>query len=148
MDKRECGLAYSEEMERKMIDAIACSYIAMCVIHMPTNGVRVIHSEPEINRLLSGSEDASGQMHQVMWQMSAPEAREEVLFFTALDTLDQRMNQVNTISHEFMGCTGRWCRATFIVMDREKSGRIQNVIYAVRLIDAEKRHELIYQQTL
>lgn len=66
--------------------------------------------------------------------------------FVNLSTLDERMKDTNTITAEFLNYKNIWCRARFIVSEKDETGRITDVLLLFEQIDAEKRNrdKLLY----
>ena len=69
------------------------------------------------------------------------ETKESVLEFVDISTLPERMKNKTTIVHEFLGNYSGWCRERFIRVDEDSNGELWHVVYAVEVIDAEKRKE-------
>lgn len=71
---------------------------------------------------------------------------DNVMHFTNIRTLEDRMKNVSTIADEFLGTVHGWCRERFIKVDNDENGNLWHVLYCVEVIDEEKRREnrLIY----
>ncbi len=137
-----------ETIEHKIISALAGIYISMHVINLPGDSYREITSNSRINSFLSGEKLASAQLYTAMRGMTSPSHRAQVLAFTDLKTLPERLADTNIISQEFLSFDSVWCRANFIVVSCDETGRPETVIYAVQRIDEVKRRELEYQNAL
>ncbi|MCM1082395.1 MAG: ATP-binding protein [Clostridium sp.] len=70
------------------------------------------------------------------------EYRHAMRAFLDINTLQQRINNENVLTYEYLSTINGWCSATFIPSQKDKSGNVTNVIYAVRSVDTEKRKEL------
>lgn len=68
-----------------------------------------------------------------------PVSLPDVLEFSDLSTLEDRLANTNSITCEFMNIDKVWHRARFIVAERESSGKLKSVLFAVEVIDDEKR---------
>ena len=66
--------------------------------------------------------------------------------FVNLSTLDERMSESNTITTEYLNHKNEWCRARFILSEKDEDGRITDVLLLFEQIDAEKRNrdKLLY----
>ena len=62
--------------------------------------------------------------------------------FTALDTLKTRLAERQSAAFEFNGTATGWCRASFIVVDRDEQGQVSHVVFAIQSIREEKEQEL------
>ncbi len=76
---------------------------------------------------------------RVMDEVTDERSKEEVLKFVDLDTLDERMRNHDTLSIEFLNYDHLWHRGRFIVVNRDSNKNVTDVIWAVELIDEEKR---------
>ena len=66
--------------------------------------------------------------------------------FVNLSTLDERMTDTNTITVEYLNHKNIWCRARFIVSEKDEDGRISRALLLFEQIDVEKRNrdKLLY----
>ncbi|MDO5155759.1 MAG: GGDEF domain-containing protein [Eubacteriales bacterium] len=70
--------------------------------------------------------------------------------FSDLSTLEERIGDKKDVSTVFMGKINGWCRARFIVLDRDEAGRLSHVLHTVECIHEEKikeNHLLYLSQT-
>ncbi len=72
--------------------------------------------------------------------------RDDILQFTDLSTLDERLKNTNTITCEFTNPDKEWYRARFIAAERGNDGQLKTVLFMVEVIDEEKkaRDRLLY----
>ena len=68
--------------------------------------------------------------------------------FLALDTLPQRLSDVDTVSAEFCSQNGKWIAARYIAERRDVAGAVTQVLFLLQHIDEQKRKELDYQKQL
>ena len=80
-----------------------------------------------------------GVLTNTMDQMSSDESRETIKNFVNLGTLDERIAGKDTITCEFLSYRNLWCRARFIVSERDEEGRVSKALYLVESVDEEKR---------
>ncbi|HAF26946.1 MAG TPA: hypothetical protein DCG85_06485 [Lachnospiraceae bacterium] len=80
-----------------------------------------------------------GVLTNTMDQMSSDESRETIKNFVNLGTLDERLAGKDTITCEFLSYRNLWCRARFIVSERDEEGRVSKALYLVESVDEEKR---------
>lgn len=66
------------------------------------------------------------------------QARKEFMDFIDFSTLDERMKDRITIAQEFISINNAWCRARFILMDRNDDGTLHHVLWAVEDISRER----------
>lgn len=68
--------------------------------------------------------------------------------FADLSTMKERLAHRNSISFEAPVTDVGWCRAIFIVVDRDITGLPSHVIYAIQQIQEEKERELKVRRAL
>lgn len=74
--------------------------------------------------------------------------RESVREFVSFSTLSERLQGHEFISIEYKVKDIGWCRASFIVVKRDIEGQCRSVLFAVQVIDDEKKKELDYRYML
>lgn len=125
------GIYYSMHL----VDVKDCSYV-----EIKTN-TSIESSKSKIYR-----NSFSEQIKSVMGKLCHEDNLQSILAFTELSTLQERLGENKTIVCEFLGLVTGWCRARFIVVDYDGEGNIAHVIFAVEVIDSEKKREnqLVY----
>lgn len=91
--------------------------------------------------MIKGEHTFAEQINSVMKILPSRKYVESVLEFVDISTLPERMKNKTTIVHEFLGNYSGWCRERFIRVDEDSNGELWHVVYAVEVIDAEKRKE-------
>lgn len=135
-------------LEQKMIEAIAGIYVSMHVLNIQDNTQIEFQSNADVRKFLNKEDNADRQMRHMATELTETAYVEDVLAFTDIHTLNERMKDVNIISKEFLAKNGHWCRAYFILVSRDDLGNLKQVIYAIQHIDEEKQRELEYQSAL
>jgi len=74
--------------------------------------------------------------------------KEYVRGFLSFSTLSERLQEHEFISIEYKVKDIGWCRASFIVVKRDIEGKCRSVLFAVQVIDDEKKKELDYRHML
>ncbi len=78
----------------------------------------------------------------------APDYQERMLAFLDVSTLSERLHGRDEISLEYQTITGNWHLGRFIVQKRGEEGNATAALYAVQIINEQKRQELEYEQRL
>ena len=68
--------------------------------------------------------------------------------FLDTSTLAERLENIDSVTAEFQGKSGRWYRSRYIIKNRSESGRVTGVLYVAREITNEKKQELDLKQRL
>lgn len=84
---------------------------------------------------------AQEKLYQACNAFMSPEFIDEMVRFTDLSTLEERMEGKDAISCDYIGNVTGWCKAYFIIDDRDADGKIKHVFFAVRTIHDEKEKE-------
>ncbi|SFB83519.1 sensor domain-containing diguanylate cyclase [Butyrivibrio sp. YAB3001] len=82
---------------------------------------------------------ASKVLMEAMQEVIDNRSLDEITEFIDLSTLKDRMATKDTISIEFLNYEHLWYRGRFVAVDRDGSGKLLHVLWAVELIDDEKR---------
>ena len=91
---------------------------------------------------------ATAQLNDILEKMVAPSHHEIMQYFFDLTTVNDRLHGKLFISREYPSPQGIWCRATFIVQNRDTDDDVTEILYVTQIIDDYKQKELAYQQEL
>lgn len=75
--------------------------------------------------------DAREKFRQLCDRQVQPEYFDSVMEFTDLDTLPDRLADVNAISFTFRGVHDKWYRGRFVVATRDDEGHCTNVLWTI-----------------
>ena len=137
-----------EEMAKKHgLASYADLYISMHLIDLKKNSIYEISSNEKFD-LFTVTDDtqAAYQMVHIVRKMTAPEGLKKMIKFVDLNTISERLKERNVISCEFRSKKYGWCKAYFIATEFDENHKINQIIFAIELIDEEKNREnnLIY----
>lgn len=122
--------------------ALAGIYLSMHLVDLNTGKFHEIKSADYIrDNMIKDDNLFAHQAQKVMSVLPTDKYKKSVLEFIDISTLRERMQGENTIVHEFLGNYSGWCRERFIRVDEDADGNLWHVIFAVEVIDAEKRKE-------
>lgn len=137
-----------ETLEQRILRAIGNTYVSMNMVNFKNDTQQEIKRNDIVAQYVNSTHNAVDQMVNVMTALSDKEYLPEMLEFTDLKTINERMHDVNVLTHDFHAADGHWCRCSFVVMKRGDSGDMLEALFAVQYIDKEKAKELEYQQAL
>ena len=136
----------SEQLNNQL-SSISNIYFSMYDVNLDEDSFVEIKSSNSAVAVLLRKEYTSAHAMAERLVMAAADkaAWKEMLRFANLDTLKDRLANVETIATEFLTVDGKWLRARFIVSQRNKDGRPTRVLLVAEDIDKEKkeRDELI-----
>lgn len=133
----------NQEASLNSYSALAQIYLSMHLVNVQSGRFQMIKTTPHIERGISteGGDDFVVQIRNVMAELANEKYAQSVREFTDISTLEERMRGKCTIAHEYLGNVSGWCRERFIKVDEDEDGRLLHVLYAVEVIDEEKRRE-------
>jgi len=137
--EREAKEAALSESHSKS-EFLASMYLSIHEIDLENDTFTEIHSRQNINDIINRTVgNASEVLPEVMKQTSDETSWDTLIPFVNLSTINERLKGRITISQEFLGMGGKWCRGRFIAMDRLADGNLNHVLWTIEYIDAEKR---------
>lgn len=109
---------------------------------------REIEAIPGIQQIVAKEGKASAALAETSKYFVEEEFQAGYRKFTDGTTIKQRIGNKHSITFEFLGKHLGWCRATFIVVKRDKEGEISHLLFAIQGIEEEKQQELLTQKKL
>ena len=146
-EERRSREALREEVEKAQAESqsksefLASMYVSLHEVDLNTDVFTEIHSRQDVAQTIGVScDNARATIRRVMEirVKSDGKARDDFMEFINFDTLEERMKDKITIAHEFYAITDTWCRARFILMDRNPDGTLHHVLWAVENINEER----------
>lgn len=123
-----------------MLTALSGIYISIHLFDLRNNVIKTFKSNPFIDKWADEKESAQDKVNNVMLNITTEDHTALMLEFVDFSTLASRLQDKNNISTVFEGKINGWCRARFIVMERE-GDTLHRVLYAVECINEEKLRE-------
>ena len=121
---------------------LASMYVSLHEIDLNEDSFTEVHSRPDIAEVVNRTiGNARETVHRVMEERVQDRDgcdKEDFMRFIDFDTLDERMKDRITVAHEFYSVMNYWCRARFILIDRNPDGTLHHVLWAVENIDKER----------
>lgn len=119
---------------------LASMYISLHEIDLKNDTFEEVHSRGDIGLKARGAiGNANAILTQVMKQTTDESSWPALIPFIDLSTINDRMKNQITMTQEFLGAGGKWCRGRFIAMDRDAAGNLHHVLWSVEYIDDEKK---------
>jgi len=126
----------------KIIYSLADTFISMHSFYLNENRYVKIKSPSFIDIFSKNLSDGQNDINRTMERLATPPYKEKMMEFIKIDTVADRLGNSNEISFEFLGTHSGWCIASWIRVQNDENGRCIEAVFAVRLIDEEKRREL------
>lgn len=138
----------AEKQHAEVISTLTTIYTTIFLADLVTHDYQVISSTLLMDEVAGKSGNFDAVKEQVLDAFIAPDMREEMREFLDVDTLAERMHQVDTIVSEYRNPEGRWFQARFIAKSRDESGKVREVLYVAREFTEEKQYELKQEDAL
>ncbi len=136
------------EAKLSSYSALAEIYLLMSLIDLKTGRFKIIKSNKFIDECCDKNEkdNYNKQIGNVIKRLCLRKYHEEIATFTDVSTLEERLENCNTVAHVFKGKISGWCRERFIRVDNDEEGKLWHVLYCIEDIDKEKTREdrLVY----
>lgn len=136
-------LAYKKAVKEMKIkkSGILClsdMYSIIYLINLATNEMTPLVTDDSSELLKPSNMSASEQLINMFETDSADNFKELALEFCDFSTLEQRLKGRNTIAFEYLSKNYGWCRTRFFAMDREETGKLEKVLFAIQNVNDEK----------
>lgn len=136
------------EAKLSSYSALAEIYLSMYLIDLKTSTFKIIKSNKFIDECCDKNEkdNYNRQIGNVIKRLCLRKYHEEIATFTDVSTLEERLENCNTVAHVFKGRISGWCRERFIKVDNDEDGKLWHVLYCIEDINKEKTREdrLVY----
>lgn len=150
--KRERALEEAHLREVKehaeVITSLSTIYSTIFRAEIDTHQYEVLNSVALMGEIAGGNGNFDDVKERIVDAFISTEMKEQMREFLDLDTLADRLQQVNTVAAEYKNPEGRWLQARFIVKRRDKFKRAKEVLYVARDCTDEKEKELKQQEEL
>lgn len=137
-------------MEKKMIidstevlATIASTFFSVHVIDLVDDTFTEYKSHAGINGYMNGFTNAADTMRHIMENRVTDNFKEQILEFSNLRTIGQRLKGKKALSEEFLGKSIGWVKETFITMETDADGTPTKVIHTIEGIGEQKEREEI-----
>ncbi len=137
-------MASGERQRRLMAEqlrATADIYISLHEANLVNDTFTEIYNSKSDSKAFYGNSrtNAHDLIKMLYSNYTDPSSKDSMLEFVDTYTLNVRLRNVNTVTHEFLNIEGKWRRARFIVSERTSAGEVMRVMYLVEDIDEEKK---------
>lgn len=136
-----------ETAKKHGLASYADLYISMHLIDLQENSIHQISKNPKYELIdIIDKDDADKQLENFIREVATLDTLKTMLNFVDLSTISERLTAHRVIHQEFRSREYGWCKAYFIVIEHDEHHDIREIIFAIELIDEEKRreNELIY----
>ncbi len=117
-------------------------YVSMHLIDLQKDTIHELSSDPVIKVFeVQEGRHAKAKLISAVKKMTQKESLPEMIEFIRLSNLSARIGDKQAIFQEFLSEEFGWCKAYFMLVDSNHDGAISKIVFAIELIDEEKRRE-------
>ena len=146
--EQEESLLREERKHAEVIMSLQTIYSTIFIADIETHCYEILTSVPLMGTVAGTVGNFDDVKENIINAFMAPEMQSPMREFLDLNTLAQRLDEVNTVSCEYKDPCGRWFKSRFIVKKRDESGIAKEVLYVARDITSEKMKEFEQQEQL
>ena len=130
---------FNEEKERvEVINSLSTIYSTIFQADIVTHKYEILTSVPLMNKLVPQEGNFDDVKEIIINNFIETEFRESLYEFLNIDTLANRLKNVNTVTTDYKAPNGSWIQARFIVKRRDNEGNAIEGLYVARDISEEK----------
>ena len=130
---------FKEEKERvEVINSLSTIYSTIFQADIVTHKYEILTSVPLMNKLVPQEGNFDDVKDIIINNFIGTEFRESLYEFLNIDTLANRLKNVNTVTTDYKAPNGSWIQARFIVKRRDNDGNAIEGLYVARDISEEK----------
>jgi len=116
-------------------------YVSLHAIDLANDNAYDLSNQGEDTVSFERIPNASEVMRRFMNARVTEKYLDEMLAFTDLSTISQRMKEKKVLTAEFVGKTVGWCRAQFVSILDNPDGSAAYVLFSTTAIDDDKKRE-------
>lgn len=126
--------------------SIANVYFAFYYLNLKDDTVTSIKTTDNIKKAILPNVTVQMAVNNVCEKLVKPEFKEEMYKFLDFSTIDERLKDHPYTTFNYIGATSGWSQAYLIAANKDENGKITAVVYAARMIHAEKELEQKHEQ--
>ncbi len=135
-------------MSNEVIMSIAHMYIGIYSIDLDSKKFVQIYSKDKDYFEISRRGDSRIALNNVIENVVSNEYKDVMIDFFNVDTIRQRLMNVDTIAIDYKTKDDRWINARFVIQNRDENKVPISALYIPSTITEEKRKELEYQEKI
>ncbi len=127
------------EIRKTSISCMSEIYSVIFIVDILRNRLLSINVDPRMkNFMLDDSEDAETCLQKAIAEEVSDRYKDIMNRFCQIDSVIERLKNRNSIVCEYISKNFGWCRARFISMERDETGKVERVLFAIQEIDEER----------
>lgn len=133
-----------EQMEKNLVvNSLANVFVCLFYIDVRRDWyTSYLNNFPNATQYIPKTGKASKALRVLVNSLCLPSEKEKAKEFFELSTLDERLNDKNSISTKFQGELIDWVQVTFIVSDRNEDGTVRHIVATIKDITLRMKNEM------
>ncbi|MBU5481100.1 PAS domain-containing hybrid sensor histidine kinase/response regulator [Blautia sp. MSJ-19] len=131
-----------EEKEINLEQALRSIYEQIFTVDLQADTYYELYSKQAFATEKKKNSGAQQAFLMIADRVSVEAYRNAVKEFLDFATIQERMEKTDNIATDFLDINGTWHSVSFIVQLRNKEGKVEKFLFAIRNIDEEKKEEL------
>ena len=125
---------------QKLINSTADIYMSLCDLDVINgNVIEIKNVNPAISKAAASVDhNLNEEFFNIMNNLPESPTKKAAVEFTDMDTIDERMKDVDTLTIEYESFGNIWVRARLIVSERTKDGKVAHVLWMLENITRER----------
>ena len=138
----------TEKQHSEVISALSTIYTTIFRVDLDSHNYNILTSVPLMKTVAKTNGRFDDVAEAILTSFIAPDMKAQMRSFLNLNTLSQRLQNINTIVTEYKNPAGRWFQSRFIVKKRDSNGIAREALYVARDYTEEKHNALLQQERL
>ena len=133
-----------EQMEKNLVvNSLANVFVCLFYIDVRRDWyTSYLNNFPNATQYIPKTGKASKALLVWVNSLCLPSEKEKAKEFFELSTLDERLNDKNSISMKFQGVLIDWMKVTLIVSDRNENGTVRHLVVTIKDITLRMKNEM------
>ncbi len=121
--------------------AIAGIYSSLSILDVKDLKLNKMWVSEKLTNILAAGNFSLTNVDEIVQAIAAEPSRSMLAHFMDFSTLDERLKDIKSVSHDFLNIENKWTRMTFIASEWDADGNLEQVIWATEIIDEDKRRQ-------
>ncbi|MCR5556512.1 MAG: sensor domain-containing diguanylate cyclase [Butyrivibrio sp.] len=122
--------------------AIANIYSAVYDVDLKSDHARLVKCSRGFDELGIGNIDNYNfRIFELTADLVSPQSKDSLLQFLNPETYEERIGDLNSISHEFLDINGKWVRIQIVPLNRDSENKLYHLMITLESIDEAKKQQ-------
>ncbi|MBQ0038865.1 MAG: diguanylate cyclase [Treponema sp.] len=128
---------YNSKLMTAIAHAMTRSHLVSLYIDLDRNTTNLIYANEYVQKMIDEIKPQGTHLDDTVKFFTHKSCVERMLEFVNLDTINERLKDKNSITMEYIGNRGGFCRASFMPVRYHRDGRLKSVLYTNEYVEGE-----------